>query len=106
VRTLDPGEGEGTGTDLGHEHPVELALAVAEPAGEAGHALPVHDPVGHEPHGARHHVRPASTPETRGSRPAGSGDRRGSRPATAAAAVGWKRTCSRLGVRAGQLGRQ
>ena len=38
------------------EHAAELALAEAEPARQAGHALAVHDPVGDQPERAAGHV--------------------------------------------------
>ena len=57
LRPLGPGERERAGTELGDEQAVEVAGAVPEPAGEAGHALPVDDPVGDEAHGAGRRCR-------------------------------------------------
>lgn len=69
---LGPGEGHGPGAEFRGELPLDLPGAVAEPRGEPGDALAVHDAVGDEPHGpaddvradvplrgARHGVRPA-----------------------------------------------
>ena len=81
-RALRPGEGERAGTDLGDEHALDLALAVAEPGGETAHALAVDEPVGDEPHCPADDVRRArSTPASRGSRPGGSACRPGTRAA-------------------------
>ena len=104
---LRPGERERAGAELGDELPVEVALAVAEPAREAGDALAVDDAV----------ARSAASPGRRGRRAtfhsgepgAASGRQRlqARKPARcAAAAVGRKRTFARFGVIAGQLGRQ
>src|SRR5215207_940240 len=44
------GERDRTGTHLGHEHPVQVPLCVAQPAREPLDTLPVDDAVGDEPH--------------------------------------------------------
>ena len=41
--TVRPGEGERPGAELGHERPLELAAAVAEPAGETTDAVAIDD---------------------------------------------------------------
>ncbi|MDQ0717337.1 hypothetical protein QFZ55_006789 [Streptomyces luteogriseus] len=53
---LGAGEREGARAQLGEELALDLPGAVAEPAGEAGHSLAVHDAVGDQPHGAGHEV--------------------------------------------------
>ena len=53
---LGAGDGERPGAELVGHDAVEVALAVAEAAGEARHALAVDDAVGHEAHGAGHDV--------------------------------------------------
>ena len=53
---LGAGDGEGPGAELVGHHAVEVALAVAEAAGETGHALAVDDAVADEAHGAGHDV--------------------------------------------------
>ena len=55
---LGPGQGLGPGAHLGDEEALELAGAVAEAGGQAGHPLAVHHPVGDEPHGPGHHIGP------------------------------------------------
>ena len=81
LRTLGPGERERAGTQLGDEEAVEVAGAVPEPVGEAGHALPVDDPVGDEAHGARDGVaRGCSTRASPAPRRAGSACTSGTRP--------------------------
>ena len=49
-------QGERPGPQLGHEDPLELAVAVVEPRRQPAHAVAVDDAVGDEPHGPRHHV--------------------------------------------------
>ncbi|CAM5613722.1 hypothetical protein STENM223S_07129 [Streptomyces tendae] len=58
LRALRPGEGEGARAQFGEELALDLAGAVAEAGGEAGDALPVHDSVGDQPHGAGGEVGP------------------------------------------------
>ena len=107
LRPLGAGERERSGTELGDEEAVEVAGAVPEPAGQAGHALPVDDPVGDEAHGPGDGVaRGCSTRASRARRRAGSACTTGTRPPARRRRSAKKRTLSRLGVRAGQLGRQ
>jgi hypothetical protein len=54
--TLGPGQRLRSGADLDGELPVQLAFAVAEPGGQAGHALPVDQPVGDQAHRPADHV--------------------------------------------------
>ena len=58
LRPLGAGQGQRPRPHLGHQQPVELALAVAESGRQAGHALAVDRAVGDEPHGPGHHVGP------------------------------------------------
>ena len=58
LRPLRPGQRQRTGAEFGGQHPVQVALGVAEPAGEAGHAVPVDDPVADQPHRPADHVGP------------------------------------------------
>lgn len=100
------GEGDRSGAQFRGELPLHLAGAVAESRGEPGDALAVDDAVGDETHGAAHDVGPYVPLGGAGhgvgaAAPAGPEAR-----ALAAAAVGKKRTWARLGVTAGQLGRQ
>ncbi len=53
---LGPGDGQRPGAELGPHQPLELAHAVAEPAGQAVDALAVDDTVGDGPHGPGHDV--------------------------------------------------
>ncbi len=48
--TLRPGDGERTGTEFVGEHPVQVALAVAEPPCETAHAVALDDTVGDQSH--------------------------------------------------------
>ena len=52
------GDRERPSSDLGCEQTVQVALRVAEAPREAKDAVPVHDPVGDEPHSPGHDVRP------------------------------------------------
>ena len=64
------------------QQPVQLALAVAEPGGQAADAVAVDGAVGDQPHRARRRCRSGrSTPASRVRRRAGSACRPGSRPA-------------------------
>ena len=58
LAALGPGQGERAGAHLGGDEAVELAGAVAEPAGQALDALAVDDAVADQPHGAGHDVGP------------------------------------------------
>jgi hypothetical protein len=49
-RPLRPREGQRAGAELGGQHPADLARRVAEEGREPGHAGPVDDPVGDQPH--------------------------------------------------------
>ena len=53
LRPLRPRERERSGTDLGEEQPVDLALAVAEARRDAGDAFAVDHAVGDQAHGPR-----------------------------------------------------
>ncbi len=53
---LGAGEGQRAGAQFGEELAFDLPGAVAEPGGEAGYALAVHDAVGDQPHRAGHEV--------------------------------------------------
>lgn len=50
---LGPGQGERTGPELGVQLPLDLAGRVAQPGGQARHALAVHHAVLDQPHRAR-----------------------------------------------------
>ena len=52
MRALGAGERDRSRAELGHEDPVQLALAVAEAAREAGHAVAVDEAVGDQGQGA------------------------------------------------------
>src|SRR6185312_271105 len=58
LRALGPGHGHRAGADLGDQLPVQVPLAVAEPVGQAGHALPVDHAVADQPHRPAHQVGP------------------------------------------------
>jgi hypothetical protein len=75
LRALRPGQRQRTGAQFGGEHPVQVALGVAELAGQAGHAVPVHHAVADQAHRPAHHIGP-DVPFGR--------SRRGVRPAPAA----------------------
>ena len=106
LRALGASEGERTRAHDGHELAVHVTLGVAEAAGETAHALAIHHAVGDQTHRAPDQVR-AQIPLRRSRRrvrtaalarpKAGGLSRRRGRK---------KSTFSRLGVRAGQLGRQ
>jgi hypothetical protein len=53
---LGPGQGQGAGAELGRQCPLDLPAAVVELSGQTGHTLPVHEPVGDQPHGPGHQV--------------------------------------------------
>ena len=92
-------------TDLGDQQAVEVAWAVPETAGESGHAAAVDHAVGDEAHGPSDHL-PAGVPLRGAGGGVGPAPLAPETAVCAAAAVGKKRTLPRLGVRAGQLGRQ
>ncbi len=104
---LGAGEGDRSGAQLRGELPLDLPGAVAEAGGEPGDALAVDDAVGDEAHGAAHDVGPY-VPLGGAGHGVGRQRRQAWKPApcAAAAAVVKKRTWARLGVTAGQLGRQ
>ena len=52
LSALGPGERQRTRPYLGDQQPVEMSLAVSEPAGQSRHAVPVDDAVGDEAHRA------------------------------------------------------
>jgi hypothetical protein len=54
---LGSSQSKWTGPDLGGELSLDLANAVAESAGQSGHALTVNDTIRDEPHGPRDQVR-------------------------------------------------
>ncbi len=51
---LRPGHGERASSQLGEQLALDLADAVAEPGGEAGHAIAIDDPVGDQSHRPGH----------------------------------------------------
>ena len=53
---LGAGQRERARAQLGEQLALDLAGAVAEPGGQARHALAVHHAVGDQPHGARHEI--------------------------------------------------
>ncbi len=63
LRALRAGKRHRSGPQLGHQDPVQLALAEVEARREPAHALAVHGPVRDQPHGPAGHVR---TPVPRG----------------------------------------
>ena len=58
LAALGPGQGQWPGAHFGGEETVELAGAVAEPAGQTFDAVAVDDAVANEPHGAGDDVGP------------------------------------------------
>ncbi len=52
VRPVRPRQAERSGTELGGQHPGQVAFRVAELVGQPAHTGAVHDPVGDQPHGA------------------------------------------------------
>ena len=56
LRPLGPRQCQGTGADLGHEHPVEVPRRVTEPVGEPVDAVAIDHSVADEPHRTTHHV--------------------------------------------------
>ena len=58
LRPLRAGDGERARAQFGRDQAAHLALLVAEPAGQALHAVPVDHAVGDQPHRAAHHVGP------------------------------------------------
>ena len=89
------------------QQPLELARAVAQPGGQAGHAVAVDDAVGDQPHGPAHHVA-ADVPLRRAGRGVGPAPLAGPEPGP----LGRRRRgagsgrSGAIGGRAGQLGRQ
>jgi hypothetical protein len=53
-----PGERERRGTEVGHQDPPELPLAIAQPIGEAGHPVTIDDPVRDQVHRSPGYVAP------------------------------------------------
>ena len=106
LRTLGPGQGDRSGTDLGQQQALELAHPVAELCGEPGTPARSTSP------SAMSRMARATTSARRshsGDPGVAPGRHRlqARKPARwAAAAVAKKRTWARCGVRAGQLGRQ
>ncbi len=58
MRALRAGQRQRAGPELGPQLPLDLADAVAQPAGQGRHAAAVHDPVGDQAHGPRDKVGP------------------------------------------------
>ena len=56
LRPLGAGQGQRPRSHLGHQQPVELALAVAEAGRQPAHPVAVDGAVGDQPHGPGHHV--------------------------------------------------
>jgi hypothetical protein len=56
VRPVRPGQRERPGSQLGREHPVEMALGVAEPGGEPRDPVALDHTVGDQAHGPRGEV--------------------------------------------------
>ena len=91
LRALCPGQSQSARADLGHQYPVQLPLAVAQAAGQAGHTLAVDDPVQHQLHRPGRHVGSAKPLGRTG---------RGVGPATQAGAKAGLLSRGRRGIKA------